>query len=349
MEPLGFKISTINRFTERAIWLPTSIFLTNAFLYSAFQILILKSDSVSSKLIFGVFAGSLTSTLFIIGHDAAHQTFTSSRLLNRIIGTVTFLPALHPYSLWEYGHNKIHHRFAAQIGKDYGYSPMTVEQYRSAPAVVRLHYRFMRTLIGQPFYYLVDIWLPKMFVPVSRHVGPFRKVYWFDLAVVYGWLALLLLGLAALSRTIGASAPLGWGAALWQVFVYNLLVPFLIWNVFMSFVTIVQHTHPRIRWNLPTGRASTPEQQVHGTARIAFPEPLDWILHRVMQHLAHHIHPGIPMYNLKAAQSDVESRLPDRAIVCRWSPSAHWRMTKACKLYDPKTDRWCGFDGIPTT
>lgn len=36
----------------------------------------------------------------------------------------------------------------------------------------RLYHRFMRSLAGQPFFYMVDIWLPKIFL--FSLLPPFR-------------------------------------------------------------------------------------------------------------------------------------------------------------------------------
>src|SRR5205085_8331558 len=100
----------------------------------------------SAKILLGVIAGVFIANLAIIGHDAIHRSFTSSRWLNRLIGTLAFLPALHPYSRWEHHHNRVHHRYTAQIGVDNAFPPMTVEQYRRASRPRRARYRFLRSL-----------------------------------------------------------------------------------------------------------------------------------------------------------------------------------------------------------
>ncbi len=63
----------------------------------------------AAKLALGVLAGLLIARLFIIGHDACHQSLTPRRGLNKWLGRLTFLPSLTPYSLWEVGHNVVHH------------------------------------------------------------------------------------------------------------------------------------------------------------------------------------------------------------------------------------------------
>ena len=69
--------------------------------------------------------------LFMLGHDACHQALTPNGRLNRWLGTLAFLPSLHPFSLWDLGHNRIHHRFTNQRGLDYVWEPLDPESTRA--------------------------------------------------------------------------------------------------------------------------------------------------------------------------------------------------------------------------
>lgn len=291
-------------------------------------------------------AGVLTATMAIIGHDCAHRGGTRYGWLNRLIGTIGFLPALHPLSRWAYHHNQVHHRFTAQIGIDNAYSPMSIDDYRAATPLRRAYYRFQRSLFGQPFYYLIDIWVADIFFPGAKQRATFTGRDYFDLALVYIWLVAFLAGLTWLSLHVGGAQSLG--AAFANAAIFGLLIPFLVWNLFISFVTVIQHTGPDVKWSLPTGRPSTAYQKLHGTVRIRFPEVVDLLFHRLMQHTAHHLNPIIPLYSLKAAQHALEEGRGEEVISIRWTPAYHWRLTRDCKLYDPKADRWCDFDFRPT-
>jgi omega-6 fatty acid desaturase (delta-12 desaturase) len=301
------------------------------------------SDQLALKLAAGFVGGILTATLAIIGHDCAHRGGTRFQWLNRIIGTIGFLPALHPLSRWEYHHNQVHHRYTAQLGLDNAFPPMTVEEYRNASPSARLYYRFLRSVWGQPFFYLVQIWAKEIIAP---RPADYRARDWFDTTIVYVWLALLLSGATLLSH---ASHPgQSWVAAFANGAVWGLIVPFLVWNLFIAFVTVVQHTGPEVRWSVPTGRPSTFEQKLNGTVRICFPEIVDIVFHRLMQHPAHHINPIIPLYTLKAAQHQLEDLDPKGLMVVRWTPAYHLRLTRVCKLYDSERNGWCDFQFRPT-
>ena len=327
--------------TMRQIGLPVFIFAAG---FSAYAICIagaVLAQPLSVKIAFAVAGGVFTANLAIIGHDAVHRSFTRLAWLNRGIGTIAFLPALHPFGRWEHHHNRVHHRYTAQIGVDNAYSPMTPEQYRAASRLGRLYYRFMRSLAGQPFFYLIDIWLPNMFLPWLRETGDFDAQDWLDIGIVYGWLVAFVLFWAEVAHIYSG---IGLEAAFANATLYGFLIPFLVWNIFISFVTIVQHTGPRVRWTLPTGRPSTYTQKMRGTVHVAFPETVDWFFHRVMQHLAHHVNPIIPLYALKTAEKEVIADAQEEPVIETWTPLYHWRLARECKLYDVDRDCWCGFE-----
>lgn len=324
---------------QRGVVLPSVIFLTSFTIYALCAVGAILSKNIGVKIALAMLAGTFIANLAIIGHDAVHRSFTRWRWLNRAIGTLAFLPALHPYGRWEHHHNRVHHCFTAQIGVDNAYSPMTPEQYRAASRPRRLYYRFMRSLSGQLFFYMVDIWAIDMFLPFARRDHGLKSADWRDVAIVYAWLALSMFGMGAIAWAHDGGS---FGASLWNGALYGVLIPFLVWNVFISFVTIVQHTGPKVRWVMPTGRFSTHEERLGGTVHVVFPGTLDWFFHRVMQHVVHHVNPIIPLYRLKREERKLMGGVP-APIVEVWTPLYHWRMARDCKLYDTGQGRWLRF------
>jgi omega-6 fatty acid desaturase (delta-12 desaturase) len=67
-----------------------------------------------------------------------------------------------------------------------------------------------------------------------------------------------------------------------------------------------------------------------------------------MEHTAHHMRPGIPLYNLDESQTLLEEHFPE-IIVQKWSPASHLDTLARCKLFDLDRRCWVGYDGMPTT
>ncbi len=345
-DPMRADVS-LARYATRHLFRPIALLLLEFGLYLAVVAAAVIATPLWDKLAFSVVAGGLVSTLAIIGHDCAHRGGTRHQWLNRLIGTIGFLPALHPLSRWAHHHNQVHHRYTAQIGIDNAYTPMTVEEYRAASPGRQRYYRFLRSVWGQPLYYLTEIWWPKIFVPGAAERKAFRAGDYADIALVYVWLAAFVAGLTWVSLHYAGTKTLG--AAFANAAVFGLAIPFLLWNLLISFVTVIQHTGPEVKWSVPTGRPSTVAQRMAGTVRIRFPEVVDILFHRLMQHTAHHLNPIIPMYSLKAAQHTLEGDHGEDVISIRWNPAYHARLVRVCKLYDPQIDGWRDFAFKATT
>src|SRR5271165_3652999 len=89
---------------KRSTPLAIGLLLLDIALYSAALAGALLLSNPFLKLLSALACGFVIGRLFIIGHDACHQSFTEHRGLNRWIGRIAFLASLTPYSLWEVGH-----------------------------------------------------------------------------------------------------------------------------------------------------------------------------------------------------------------------------------------------------
>ncbi len=324
---------------RRAVGVGLAIFAIDMIAYLALVYGAVAADALVAKVLLSLLAGVPVALLAIVGHDAAHHSFLPNKRLNELVGTVAFLPALHAYSLWEHHHNRVHHRYTAQIGLDNAYSPMTMEAYLAASPGKQRAYRFQRSLLGQQLFYMMYVWWPDIFMPFNgKHRLTRGNII--DLVIVYFFIATAVVGFGVISLSARPEQGVFWALADGAVF--GLLIPFFVWNVFISFVTIVQHTGPAVRWILPTGQPSTIEETMAGTVHIVLPNGIDWLMHRVMQHQAHHVHVGVPLYRLKGAQSDVGD-VSNRRNVQVWTPAYHWHLTQACKLYDTGAQCWRTF------
>jgi omega-6 fatty acid desaturase (delta-12 desaturase) len=282
--------------------------------------------------------------LFVIGHDACHNSLTAVGWLNRVIGRVVFLPAYHPFTAWAHAHNTMHHGWTNFKGRHPDFPPFTKEEFDRLPAWRRLVERIYRTPLGVGLYYTVDFWLKHLIFPNRERRSPYRLAFQLDRLLV---LAFLLAQGGLAWRLAGPLFEGHVGRALYAG--VAVATPFLLWIWFMGFVSFLQHTHPRMAWYDDETEWSFYHVQLRSTAHVVFPWPIERILHNIMDHPAHHLDTQIPPYKLPRSQKALEEAAPEHAVVIRWTPADYLRTCAACKLYDFDRHCWTDFAGAATT
>lgn len=289
----------------------------------------LHAGSLWIRVLLAPFQGLAIALLFVVGHDACHGSFTSRRWLNQWIGRLAFLPSLHSYSLWAHGHNRIHHRYTNVRSVDYVFRPLDPSEYAALPPLRRWLYRIDRSAWGHGVYYL-RIWLTKMVLPLPRREYRPKATHWFDGALVIGF---AMVAISVLARSHGAAGVL-WGFA----------VPFLLWNHIMGFVIYLHHTEPGSKWYGDHDEWSFAEAQLGETVHVRFPRWINWLIHNILEHTAHHLKTSIPLYRLAEAQEALERALPEKVKVVDWSLATYLDSVRRCKLYDYGRHLWVGFE-----
>ncbi len=296
------------------------------------------------KIAAGIIAGFVIGRLFIIGHDACHQSLTDSRRLNRIIGRIVFLPSLTPYSLWDTGHNIVHHGYTNLRSHDFVWRPLSLEEYQALPRGAQLLERMYRSGWAPWLYYLMEVWWRRMFFPSREEMPTRRSIFLRDCLLVsaftVAWVTALVI--AAHYTEQGLLLTLFSG----------FLLPFVVWNGLIGFVVYVHHTHPQIDWYDDKQSWGASQPFVTTTVHLKFKRILgfDWgvALHHIMEHTAHHVDMRIPLYHLRAAQKTLEDKLPGKMVIQDFSWRWYRDVTRRCKLYDFRQQRWLDFSGQPT-
>ena len=290
------------------------------------------------KLLFGMAAGFMIGRLFIIGHDAAHQSLTPYRRLNSILARIAFLPSITPASLWEVGHNVVHHGYTNLKGFDFVWAPLTREEFAALPAVQKLIYRIYRSGWAPGLYYMMEIWWKRMFFPNREQLGARRRIFLLDGLLVsafgFTWIASLIAA-AALTRQ-----------ALLPVLAFGFGAPFFFWCSMIGFVVYVHHTHVRVSWFDDRSAWARAQPFISTTVHLTFPMRFGAVMHHIMEHTAHHLDMSIPLYRLCEAQSLLETLLPQRIVVQPFSWSWYFDTARRCKLYDFERRSWMAFDGF---
>ncbi|WP_171016163.1 fatty acid desaturase [Ramlibacter sp. 2FC] len=294
-----------------------------------------------AKALCGLAAGFVTGRLFIIGHDACHQSLTPHRGLNRWLGRIAFLPSLTPYSLWDVGHNVVHHGYTNLKGVDFVWAPLTREEYAALPPLQRGLNRLYRSGWAPGLYYFVEIWWKKMYFPNRTQMPTRRPIFVKDGLLVSAFALLWAGGLVAGALAAGQSLAL--------VLATGFALPFLFWNSMIGFVVYVHHTHVKVSWHEDKAAWAKAQPFVSTTVHLTFPFRIGALLHHIMEHTAHHVDMSIPLYRLKQAQARLEELLPARIIVQPFSWRWYFETARQCKLYDFRRRCWTDYRGRPTS
>jgi len=309
--------------------------------YVAFVAVAVLAEPAGLRLAAGVMAGCAIAALFVLGHDAVHDSLTASPRLNRMLGFLLFAPSLHNPTLWRLVHNRLHHRFPNVRGLD-AWSPLSPDEYRALPPLRRALERFHRCGLGFAAYYLVHRWWRHKFYPHGPEVRPlgaaFVRKARRDFALVVLWLALFLAALVALARAAPDPSPA-------MAVLFGFAIPYVVWNAIVGKTVYLHHTHPDVPW-FRDEREAAPGQE-HLTVHVVYPRWYGWLSHEIMEHHAHHVHARIPCYRLHAAQARLRELLPD-AVVEPLTLRFLADTLRRCKLYDFDRRCWTDFEGRPT-
>lgn len=314
---VGYVLSMVG-----AVWLPNFLGRTIAF----------------------ILAPMFIGALFVIGHDAAHNSLTPYGWLNRLAGRLALLPAWHPYTSWAYSHNTLHHGGTNLRGKHPDLVPMTREEFARLPPWRRRLERVYRSPLGAGLSYLIGFYLGYILFPRGARRPPQRRQFQWDRLFVLAFFALQILGMYLLARVTSGLflPPLGYAF-------FDVIVPWLFWVQFMGFVTFIQHTHPRLAWYDDPKEWTFYHVQLKSSTHVVFPYPIERLLNNIMDHAAHHIDPAIPLYHLPESQRLLEQTCAEHAAVIRWSPWQYLELCRACKLYDFERHCWTDFEGRVTS
>ena len=313
--------------------LDTALFLLGVFATVYFE-------SVLFKLFFAIATGFVIGRIFILGHDACHQSFTPHKKLNKFLGRWAFLPSLTPYSLWEVGHNIVHHGQTNLKGFDFVWAPLTLKEFQNLSPMQRVLEKIYRSGWGPGLYYFIETWWKKMFFPNKKSMPSSRPEFLWDNLLVTGfailWNALLILAAVQTNQSIGLTLLMGF------------VLPFMFWNVMIGFVVYCHHTHPSVSWYSDKSEWLRAQPFVSTTVHLIFPMMWGSWVHHIMEHTAHHVDMSVPLYQLKEAQAKLEEMLPGRVIVQKFSWAWYFETAKLCKLYDTDNKCWLDFNGNKT-
>jgi len=144
-------------------------------------------------LLLAIPAAAFYIRIFLILHDCSHLSFLKSKNLTYVLGHLCGVITLTPFFDWQRNHGH-HHATVANLDKrgTGDVWTMTLQEYRSANALVKLQYRLFRNpfflfLVAPPFLFAVMYRFPQQST---------RRKDYFSIAFTDAALVLILIVLA---------------------------------------------------------------------------------------------------------------------------------------------------------
>lgn len=320
----------------------TLLFVTDLLMYIVLIYGVLYLPFLWMKCIASLGAGFKIANLATIAHDAAHNSLTKYRTLNKLIAVVSFMPGLFNYQLWLYDHHRLHHARTNENIPD-SYTPISKKQYDNLPIYRRWWERIYRkpSVLFFGVYYIVERWskaklYPRKYIPREMHASAWRY-FWLNMAYLASYITLLMF------------APVYSATSAVMAIIMGFIIPYYVFQSLYAFSVYVQHTHPRVPWfDVPPDRNSYGRQEFI-SVHLIFPGWFRMLVHNVYDHAAHHVCPAIPCYQLGQAQARLNEMLGERSVSQQFSFACLFKTMQICKLYDYEHHRWLDFDGKPTS
>ncbi|MBU8878448.1 fatty acid desaturase [Bacillus sp. FJAT-29790] len=249
-----------------------------------------KSISVSYllTLALAVVAAGFLVRIFIIFHDCCHHSFFKNRLANKIIGTITGVITVFPYSQWQHDHS-VHHATSSNLDKR-GTGDiwmLTVDEYMAASFWKRLAYRLYRNPLvmfglGPIYVFLIQ----NRFNRKNARKNERMNTYLTNISIVALY--------ALLCWAIG-----------WEAFLLVQGPIFLISGAAGIWLFYVQHTFEDSYFEEDENWEYV-KAAVEGSSFYKLPKPLQWITGNIGYHHVHHLSPRVPNYKLEEAHNNTQ-------------------------------------------
>ena len=271
-----------------------------------------------------VFTGTAMTGCFVIGHDCAHRSFSTSRKVNDLVGHLFMLTLIYPFHGWRYGHNH-HHKHTNKMDVDNAWQPWRHEDYKAAPTWLQVFYQAMRGrlwwLASLPHWALVHFDWRKFPAGKTRSDVKFSAL-------------VAIVGAAVMFPVIIGTVGI-WG------FVKFWLLPWLVYHFWMSTFTIVHHTAadipftPEGEWNEAIlQRRGYANAQLSGTVHCDYPRWVEFLCHDINVHVPHHISTAIPSYRLRQAHAIIKENWGEYIKERKFTWEMMKDITDKCHLYE---------------
>ncbi|WP_338788668.1 fatty acid desaturase [Metabacillus sp. FJAT-53654] len=286
-------------------------------------ILAYQSLSISYFLSFGfiIVAAGFLVRIFIIFHDCCHFAFFKNRTANKVLGTITGILTLFPYSQWQHDHS-IHHATSSNLDKR-GTGDiwvLTVDEYLAEPLVRRIAYRIYRNPfvmfgIGPIYEFLIKNRFNKKGARRNERIN----TYITNLSIV--------VLITFLCWTLGTQSFL-----LIQGPIFLISGSLGIWLFYVQHTFEDSYFEENKDWDYV-------KAAVEGSSFYKLPKLLQWLTGNIGYHHVHHLSPRVPNYKLEEVHNNTEPLQNVPTITLATSLKS-----LTFRLWDTQNKRFVGFN-----
>lgn len=220
--------------------------------------------------------------VFILFHDCGHNSLFPSKKYNALVGFFLGVLVFTPYEQWSRTH-AIHHASSGNLDKRGigDVMTLTVEEYLSKPAIVKLGYRLFRHplvmfILGPIYMFLISHRIPR---PILGKKETRFQIY-HNLAL----LALIIIMVLAIG---------------WKEYIIIQLPVIWIAGAVGIWLFFLQHQFEGVYWAEST-EWNYVTSALKGASYYELPKWLQWFSGNIGFHHIHHLSPKIPNYYLEA-------------------------------------------------
>eukprot|EP01098_Paradermamoeba_levis_P005452 TRINITY_DN2291_c0_g1_i1.p1 TRINITY_DN2291_c0_g1~~TRINITY_DN2291_c0_g1_i1.p1 ORF type:complete len:392 (-),score=129.62 TRINITY_DN2291_c0_g1_i1:218-1282(-) len=257
--------------------------------------------------------GTLMWSVFMIGHDCGHGSFSNNDLVNDVVGVFTNSLIMVPFYQWKLSHRH-HHKNTGNIDKDEIFYPIRKQHEGHKFRLLDV------PTFGLGFatfgYYLAGYGYPGRDVPHFTASHPLYKEH------PIGCISSLV-GLGCMLGALGYCIRL-YGLATVGLYYF---APLFVYATWLLVVTFLQHNDDQLpvywygdqEWDFVKGSLSTVDRD-YGV--------LHHLTHHIGTHQIHHLFPKIPHYKLETATEHFRKAFPhlvrksdERILPAMWKMS----------------------------
>lgn len=272
---------------------------------------------------FAVIAAGFLVRIFIIFHDCCHFSFFKNRTANKILGTITGVLTLFPYSQWQHDHS-IHHATSSNLDKR-GTGDiwvLTVDEYLSASRWRKIAYRLYRNPfimfgLGPIYTFLIMNRFNKKGARKKERINTYiTNLSIVALVVICCW-------------TLGTSSFL-----LVQVPIFLISGSLGIWLFYVQHTFEDSYFEENEDWDYV-------KAAVEGSSFYKLPKLLQWLTGNIGFHHVHHLSPRVPNYKLEEAHNNTQPLQNVPTITLSTSLKS-----LKFRLWDAKNKQFVGFNHL---